>query len=211
MKTIFHKILFIILIYSTSIFAQNLNSALIGEWESVTMVGQKVSHLKFSPDGKITMQQFIEADYKYKLKGNLLFQTFHTNFPISKTIIDTNYLTVKKDTIYRKYGKLYWSTTVKMVRDKSFKLSSKINPLVGKWLWKYPAGHIATSIYFNNGTMHLSVPRDKYFGNYSISGDTLKVTLGNKTTISSNIRIKGKLLIIKNIKTGNKEIYKRVK
>ncbi len=212
MKSYSKYLVYIIILFTyCSIIGQEKKSDLIGKWKSVEKRNEKITLLVFTTKNEFTMQPVIVADYKYKIKGNLLLRFFHKTYPIKKTIIDTSYLIFKPDTIIRKYGKGNWTNTVTMVRAKNSERDSGKDPLIGTWLWDYPAGHTAKSIYRKNGTMHLAVPRDKYEGHYSVNNDTIKIVLNkNKAKIIYTYWTKGKLLSLKNLEHGNEELFKRI-
>lgn len=207
-----HLIAFILFFFITSFGFQNDHNKLIGKWESVVKKYEKINRLVFDADNNFSIQSFITADYRYKLKGDVLIKYFDKTYPIKKSIVDTSYLVIKPDTIFRKYGRGKWTKQVVMIRDRKYKVKDKQNPLIGRWYWKYPAGHTAVSTYNSNGTMHLFVPRDKYKGKYITQKDTLKVTFEkvDKKQIMT-YSIDGKLLSLKYLGTESEELYKKIK
>ncbi len=208
-RTLFISVLFFLFV---SFSFQNDNNKLIGKWESVVKKYEKINRLTFNANNKFSIQSFITSDYRFKLKGNVLIKFLDITYPAKKTIVDTSYLIIKQDTIFRKYGRGKWTNEVIMIRDKSYKVRDKNNPLIGRWRWKYPAGHTAISTYYKNSTMHLLVPRDKYNGKYETKKDTLEVTLESvdrKQVMTYSIE--GDLMSLKYLGTGNEELYKKIK
>ena len=195
------------------LFALGTGKDIIGKWDSVDSNSQKIIRIEFEPDNVFTLTNYLVADYKYKLVGNLLISKLEKEYPVKKVIIDTSYVVIKKDTIIRSYNRLGWKDTIKMVRDRSFKLSGdqSKNPILGKWKWAYPMGDTATSVFYPDGTWHFSYPQDVYKGVYKIYQDTLSISVneGSKEQLKT-FKVEGNLLELKDLESGNDFLYRKV-
>ena len=200
------------LLCNLSLNAQNTNYALIGTWESVDIVNQKEIQISFGKDSGFVIEHLLVADYKYEIIDNMLISSLKQNDGAKKTIIDTSYLIIKPDTIIRCYNRLGWRDTVTMIRvGLTQNKTENKNPLLGMWKWAYPAGDTAVSSFFDNGSWHFSVPLDKYFGTYSVSGDTIKTIFNNDSEKQKRIFwIEGNLLALRDIVSGRQYLYRKV-
>jgi len=210
-----NKIVFLIVITFTSVisvFSQTDNLDLTGKWESMNSKPPNAVQVEFKTNNELILTNFLVADYKYKIEGNLLISSIEKEYPQKKILIDTSYLQIRKDTIIRSYNRLGWKDTVTMIRDKSYLVDSgQANDfMIGKWKWAYPMGDTATAIFNNNGTWHFSYPKDIYKGTYEIKHDTLSIKKDNNSNAELyNFKIEGKLLELKDLRSGNQFLYRR--
>lgn len=210
------KIIIVLIVISVSgipVFSQTNSSELIGIWEAVNYKPPKALQIEFKSNNELVLTNLLVADYKYRIEGNVLISSIEKEYPVKKIIIDTSYLQIKKDTIVRRYNRLGWKDTVTMIRDRGYKPDSGTadNFIVGKWKWAYPMGDTATAVFNNNGTWHFSYPQDIYDGVYSIKKDTLSIKLNSSSKEQIHtFQIEGKLLELKDLKSGNQFLLRRV-
>lgn len=196
-----------------SVLSQTNTSELIGRWESVNYRPPKALQMEFKKNNEFVLTNLLVADYKYRVEGNMLISSLERDQPVKKIIIDTSYLQIKQDTIVRSYNRLGWKDTVTMIRDRNFHADSggAENFIVGKWKWAYPMGDTATAVFSNNGTWHFFYPQDIYDGTYNIKNDTLSIKLNaNSKARIHTFKIEGKLLELKDIKSGNQFLYRKM-
>ncbi len=209
------RIIFLIsIIYSAviSVFSQTNNTDLIGKWESLNSKPPNAVQLEFKTGNEFIFIDFLVADYKYRIEGNLLISSIEKEYPQKKILIDTSYLQVKPDMIIRSYNRLGWKDTVTMIRDRSYPIDSgkANNFIIGKWKWAYPMGDTATAVFNNDGTWHFSVPKDIYKGVYEMKQDTLSIKNNNSSNSEQyTFKVEGKLLELKDLRSGNQFLYRR--
>jgi hypothetical protein len=213
---LFKKLSFVLsfLLLSSLSYAQNSQASLIGKWQSVYLIHRKAQQFEFKKNGAIIVNQILIADYKYKIKNNMLIDFLKADYAPGGIIIDTSYMRIKQDTIIRWYNRQGWKDTVAMIKDKDFiiKTKNKNNPLLGKWNWLYPTKDTATGIFQNDSTWRFQVLQNFNYGTYIVKGDTLKLSFQKgKIKRNKTFWIKGKLLEIKDTRTGNETLFKKIK
>ncbi len=211
----FVKISFVFsfLLLSSLSYAQNSPDSLIGKWQSVYLIHRKAKQFEFKKDGAIIANQILIADYKYKIKNNMLIDFLKADYAPGGIIIDTSYFKIKQDTIIRWYNRQGWKDTVAMIKDKDYIIKTKYknNPFLGKWNWLYPTKDTATGIFQNDSTWRFYVVQNFNYGTYVVNGDTLKLSFKKgKIKQIKTFWIKGKLLEIKDTKTGNETLFKKI-
>jgi hypothetical protein len=202
------------LLISNISLAQNSSKDLLGSWQSVDVKDQVGYQIEFRSNHEFIYKKVLIADYKYKIKGNMLITSLQKDNPAKKIIIDTSYLIFKKDTVLRAYNRLGWKDTSVMIRDKSYRVkkTSKSNSIIGRWISYYPTGDTAISIFNDNNVWHFTVPQESINGKYSIKGDSLIVSYNNnKKNQINTFWIEGKLLELKELGTGKQILYRKIK
>lgn len=200
----------IIFAFNFTIIAQRKSAQIVGKWETVEIKNQVGYQIEFYSNNEFIYRRVLIADYKYKLIKNMLITHLTKNYPRKRVIIDTSYVRIKNDTLFRSYNRLGWKDTAKMIRDNKYKKIDKNNKILGRWIWVYPAGDTAISTFYNNGIWHFFVPQDKIKGKYAVKNDTLilQYTQGKKQIYI--FKIEGKLFELKDLKTRNQILYRRI-
>lgn len=203
-----------VLLINSVAFTQESSKKLIGRWETVDVKNQVGYQIEFNSNRDFYYKKVLIADYKYKVKGNMLITSLQKDYPAKKIIIDTSYLKIKRDTLFRAYNRLGWKDTSVMIRDKNYRVKNKnkSNSIMGRWISYYPTGDTAVSIFYENGIWHFTVPQESTKGKYSISNDSLIVSYnGNKKKQVNTFWVEGKLLELKDLSTGRQILYRKTK
>ncbi len=207
-------VLFIFLSFPSYLFSQSVDS-LVGNWELIKNSRQWDVDLRFRENREFFVQQHLYAKYKYELNGDTLISFLQTSYPDSETIIDTSFITVKKDTIIKTYSKSGKTNTIVMIKDKSYPKPKKktSNPIVGRWKWMYPSKDTAVETFHNDKTWDFSVSKKMYSGNWEVNRDTLVMTYDNtkKTKKLHTFWIQENMLGIRDLKTDKEYLYRRTK
>jgi len=209
MKFTYFKLLFAFII-STSIYnicyAQSSNAnALIGNWESVNTVNNRVQLLKYESDSTFYTQSALPAEYSYNIIGNKMIATLLRS---NKIIIDTTDIIIKKDTlisILRRNDSAEITTMIRIPGE-----NSDSNGIVGNYKWKYPNAHTAFSKFTKDGIWIFRLPVETEKGNYKVSHDTITVSYAGLPPEKLKYWVNDKVLILTDVKTGKEDLYKKV-
>lgn len=206
-------ILIIFLNYLPFAYSQDSLNILSGEWRLLNQPGKWEVKLIFKRSGDFTVQRFLSADYTYKLDGNRLISVLNKPDSDSVTVIDTSYIKLNSDTLLVSYYKNGIKTTKAMLRDvDTLKKNKSESTIIGRWTWRYPTKELAVETFNDDGTNQISIIGNIYEGNYIINSDTLNMIYDNKnhTNKLHTFWLQGNLLGIKDLKTNNEYLYKKV-
>lgn len=212
------KFLFLLLIIflstNTDLRPQSVDS-LIGHWQLIKNADQWDVDLRFEDNMKFSVRRHLYAEYSYQLNGDTLISSLLKTYPDSEIVIDTSFITIKKDTIIRNYKKSGQANSIHMLRDTSYSVpaAKSANPLVGRWKWKYPSKDTAVETFYNDGTWDISVTGRKYEGHFEVNKDTLTMIYNNKkkTKRVHTFWLQENMLRIKDLNTNKEYLYKRTK
>jgi len=196
--------IFTILTIFNSNYAQNNNSSIIGNWESVNGKNGRLQLLKIESDTTLYVQTDLAAEYSYSLIGNKMIAKLLNS---TKTIIDTTDIVIKTDTvlsILKRNGTEEITTFIRLPGD-----SSKSTGIVGNYTWKYPNAHTAYSKFTSAGMWVFRLPIETTKGSYKLSSDTLTVFYTGLEPVKMKFWANDKLLILTDIKTGEENLYKK--
>lgn len=204
----------ILSLFSSYIQPQSIDS-LAGNWLLVKNARQWDVDLRFDRDYKFYVQRHLSASYSYALNGDTLISYLQNTYPDSETVVDTSYITVKKDTIVRTYMKSGQKNSIYMIRDKSYqgREEDADNPLIGQWKWTYPSKDTALEIFHNDHAWDFSVSGKMNTGHFEVNKDTLIMIYNDKkgTKREHTFWLEKNLLGIKDLKTNKEYLYKRAK
>ncbi len=195
-------------------FPQSTDS-LIGKWELIKNTRQWDVDLQFRGNRNFSVQRHLAANYSYQLKGDTLISFLQSSYPDSETIIDTSFITVKKDTIIRTYRKSGKTNSLYMIKDNSYSEPGHepVNALIGRWKWTYPSKDTAVEIFHNDQTWDFSVTGKMNTGHFEVNKDTLTMIYNDKkkTKRVHTFWVQGNMMSIRDLKTNKEYLYRRTK
>ena len=185
------------------------HASIYGNWESVASKGGQRMMIKLKPDFSFILQTDLSADYSYIIKGDTMITKFK-NENSGRLIIDTMKIKLKKDTlisVFKRNGKQEITTMVKTYRDKN-----KKPKIAGNYTWIYPNGKTAFSKFTKDGHWLFRLPIQNVNGKYTINKDIITFTYEYPDTTKEMKKfwLKGKLLVLTDVKTGVQSMYKKV-
>ena len=193
-----------------AIFPQaNHRSFINGNWESVTSKNGRRMMIKIKPDSSFIIQSVLSADYSYRIIGDKMITKFK-NENSGKLIIDTMKIKIKKDTLISIFNRNGKPEVTTMIRTPDNRVNKP--EVAGNYTWIYPNGKTAFSKFTKNGLWLFRLPIQIIKGKYGISKNilTFNYEYPDTTKDQKKFWLKGKLLILTDVKTGSQDMYKKV-
>ncbi len=199
----------------TSYLSPQSADSLLGNWKLIKNARQWDVDLRFGGSGNFYVQRHLSARYSYQLNGDTLVSFLQSSYPDSELIVDTSFITVKKDTVIRTYIKSGKTNSLRMIKDNSYPVpeNKKTNPLIGRWKWTYPSKDTAVEVFHNDQTWDFSVTGKMNTGHYEVDKDTLTMIYNDKkeTERIHTFWIQGNMMGIRDLKTNKEYLYRRTK